>query len=65
MDWRGIGAGESSIISSSSCSLGVESGVGDVTSICEQKGALCGSGEMSIISLSWPGEDEGSGGVVT
>lgn len=63
--WRAMGAGESSIISSLSMSTGVERGVGEVTSIWLQKGALCGRGDMSISSLSWPGEDDGRGGVVT
>ena len=47
-------------------SAGVRSGVGDCnwywTAV---KGALCGSGERSISMISWPGEDEGIGGVVT
>lgn len=61
-----MGAGESSIISSSvSVSAGVETGVGEVTSIWLEKGALWGNGEMSMNSLSWPGDDDGKGGVVT
>jgi len=49
-----MGAGESSIISSSSSSFreGVEIGVGDVISTWLQKGALCGRGDISIVSNS-------------
>jgi hypothetical protein len=57
-----MGAGESSIMSSSA---GVEIGVGDVTSICVQNGTLCGRGESSMVSMSCTGEDDGKGGVVT
>ena len=41
-DWRVIGAGESSIMSSSwsSSTVGVDTGVGDVTSICVLNGSL-------------------------
>lgn len=60
-DRRDIGAGESSIISSS---LGVDTGVGDVISICVKKGALCGKGETSMSSVRGAGGDEGRGGVV-
>lgn len=53
----GRGTGESIITSS-------EPGVGDWTSICTN-GALCGNGDMSIISTC-PGDDDGGrGGVVT
>lgn len=60
-DRRDIGAGESSIISSS---LGVARGVGDVISICVKKGGLCGNGETSMSSVRGAGDDEGRGGVV-
>lgn len=65
--WRVFGAGESSTISSSwsSSMVGVEIGVGVVTSICVQKGVLCGRGETSMSSVVGPGDDEGRGGVVT
>lgn len=47
------------------CSWG--SGVGDctVTRATKPWAGLCGSGEMSMLSLVKPGEDEGIGGVVT
>jgi hypothetical protein len=41
-----------------------EPGVGDGISTWDTKGPLCGNGDMSIISAQ-PGDDEGSGGVVT
>lgn len=57
-----MGAGESNIISSS---VGVEPGVGDVTSNCTQNADLCGRGDTSMCSIIGAGDDEGSGGVVT
>ena len=47
--------------------VGVDSGVGVSTCICAvtAKGSLCGSGDMSIESIPGPGEDDGSGGVLT
>ena len=47
--------------------IGVGSGVGDWISIrvAARYGALCGRGEISIESFPGPGEDEGSGGVIT
>ncbi len=46
-------------------STGVGVGVGDWTSICATNGALCGNGDISIMSM-WAGDDDGgSGGVVT
>lgn len=59
---REMGAGESSIISSSPKT---ELGVGEAAADCSRKGALCGSGESSMCSVNGAGEDEGSGGVVT
>jgi hypothetical protein len=47
------------------CSSGEGTGVGDWTSTCMTNGALCGSGEISIMSLDGIGDEEGwSGGVV-
>jgi hypothetical protein len=46
-------------------SAGDSPGVGDVISMEATKGALCGSGEMSIMSFPGAGEDVGgNGGVV-
>lgn len=47
-----------------SSSTGVGSGVGDCTVVTMEKGALCGSGEISIASMPYAGEEEGIGGVV-
>ena len=44
-------------------SSGVVIGVGSIR-VVTTKGALCGSGEISIESLMGPGEEEGSGGVL-
>ena len=44
-------------------SSGDVNGVGS-TRVVTTKGALWGSGEISIESLPGPGEDEGSGGVL-
>lgn len=41
------------------------SGVGTRVAAVRTKGALCGSGDMSIMSPPNPGEDDGTGGVVT
>lgn len=48
-----IGAGESSImLSSSSSTVGVVIGVGEVTSMSWfEKGVLCGSGDTSMVSI--------------
>ena len=48
-------------------STGVRSGVGDCScSSTTVKGALCGSGDMSMsIASTTPGEEEGTGGVFT
>lgn len=56
-----MGAGESNMISSST---GVETGVGDATSICKEYAALWGRGDISISSVMGPGDDDGNGGVV-
>lgn len=48
-----------------SSSVPVNTGVGDGSSIWAKNGTLWGSGEISIRSFNGPGEDEGSGGVVT
>lgn len=58
-----MGAGESRTMSWSYD--GIEPGVGELISICEKKGALCGRGDRSIYSTTGAGELEGSGGVVT
>ncbi len=63
VDCLGIGGGESNIMFSSSLA-GVDMGVGDVISICVKNGALCGKGDISIVSIVGAGEDEGNGGVV-
>lgn len=62
----GLG-GDDGITSSSGVSkmLGVWPGVGDCNSIAAKYGCLCGKGEMSILSSSGPGEEDGIGGVVT
>lgn len=54
-------------IDSSDESTGVRSGVGDCScSSTTVKGALCGSGDMSMsIASATPGEEEGTGGVFT
>ena len=46
---------------------GVDSGVGVSTWIraLTTNGTLCGSGDISIESIPGPGEDDGSGGVLT
>jgi hypothetical protein len=59
----GTGAGESSMMSSSSA--GVEIGVGDVTSNCVEKGVLWGRGETSMSSVRGAGDEDGKGGVLT
>ena len=48
-------------------SAGVNSGIGDCRLISNEdpKGALCGKGDMSIESMLGPGDEEGTGGVVT
>lgn len=46
----------------SSCGL---ISVGERTSTCAQDGCLWGSGDMSIISSNWTGDDGTSSGVVT
>lgn len=51
--------------SSSSSTVGVEMGVGDVVSAWTEKGVLCGRGDISMSSVTPAGDDEGSGGVVT
>ncbi len=51
------GTGDSIIVSS-------EPGVGEGRSTWAIKGILCGNGDMSIISTQ-PGDEAGSGGVVT
>lgn len=61
-DGRAMGAGESSIMSSSPI---MELGVGEADSDGRENGVLCGSGESSMYSVNGAGEDEGSGGVVT
>lgn len=63
-DGRAMGAGESSIMSSSpEKELGV--GEADCDCNCKENGVLCGSGESSMYSINGAGEDEGNGGVVT
>jgi hypothetical protein len=60
---RNCGMGGEDIITSSlvsSCD-----GVGDRTSIWAVNAGLWGKGEMSILSSRGPGEEDGSGGVVT
>jgi hypothetical protein len=64
------GVGRSSQGESMSLSvLGVTSGEGDGSVrrrlFMKLKGALCGSGEMSMESGAKPGDEEGIGGVVT
>ncbi len=44
-------------------SIGDVSGVGS-TRVVTMKGALCGSGDISIESFPGPGEEEGRGGVL-
>ena len=39
--------------------------MGEYISVYEVKGALCGRGETSIISIMGAGDEEGGGGVVT
>ncbi len=48
-------------------SVGETSGDSDATScwVTREYGTLCGRGEISIESFPGPGEEEGSGGVVT
>ena len=54
-------------IDNSDESTGVRSGVGDCScSSTTVKGALCGRGDMSMsIASTTPGEEEGTGGVLT
>lgn len=54
-------AGGELIAASSVISTG---GVG-IISVARVNGGLCGSGDMSIVSWPYPGEDDGIGGVVT
>ena len=63
----GGSVGESCI--ASSIRDGVTSSIGDVsgvgsTRVVTMKGALCGSGDISIESFPGPGEEEGRGGVL-
>ena len=63
----GSSVGESCI--TSSAKDGVTSSIGDVsgvgsTRLVTMKGALWGSGDISIESIPGPGEEEGSGGVL-
>ena len=57
--------GESMSLSEPGVTSGDGDGSGRERSFMKLKGALCGSGEMSMESGAKPGDEEGIGGVVT
>jgi hypothetical protein len=57
--------GESMSLSEPGVTSGEGDGSGRERSVMKLKGALCGSGEMSMESGAKPGDEEGIGGVVT